>query len=40
MLVLLVDIINTIPGNDDFWKYFNENILTMEADEKRQYMGT
>ena len=35
-----VEIVNTIPGNDDFWTYFNENILTMEADEKRQYMGT
>tara|TARA_A100001515_G_scaffold106379_1_gene87162 strand:+ start:75 stop:452 length:378 start_codon:yes stop_codon:yes gene_type:complete len=35
-----VEIINTIPGNDDFWTYFNNNILTMEADEKRRYMGT
>ena len=35
-----VEIINTIPGNDDFWTYFNSNILTMEADEKRRYMGT
>lgn len=35
-----VEITNTIPGNEEFWKYFNDNILTMEADEKRQYMGT
>lgn len=35
-----VEIVKTIPGNDEFWSYFNENILTMEASEKRNYMGT
>jgi|TARA_R110000803_G_scaffold208497_1_gene277207 hypothetical protein len=34
------EINKTIPGNDEFWKYFNENILTMTGDEKLNYMGT
>ena len=34
------EIIKTIPGNDEFWKYFNENILTMTGAEKLNYMGT
>ena len=34
------ELIKTIPGNDDFWKYFNENIITMTGDAKLNYMGT
>ena len=34
------EIINTIPGNDEFWEYFNERIINMTGDEKLNYMGT
>lgn len=33
------EIVNTIPENN-FFDYFNENIYTMTADEKRAFMGT
>ena len=32
------DVINTIPGNDEFWKYFNDNYLKMSAEEKMSFM--
>lgn len=31
-------IINTIPGNDEFWKYFNEKIYPMSPEQKLSYM--
>ena len=33
-------ILNKIPGNDEFWKYFNENIYNMSAEDKLTYMST
>jgi len=32
------DLLTTIPGNDEFWKYFNENYLNMSAEEKMSFM--
>ena len=32
------ELINSIPGNDEFWKYFNENYLKMSAEEKMGFM--
>ena len=32
------ELINSIPGNDEFWKYFNENYLQMSAEEKMSFM--
>ena len=33
-----VTVINTIPGNDDFWKYFNENLRLMSPQQKYNFM--
>ena len=32
------DLINSIPGNDEFWEYFNKNYLSMSAEEKMSFM--
>lgn len=34
------DIIKKIPANEDFWKFFNENILTMSTQEKINFMNS
>lgn len=33
-------ILNTYPGNDTFWEYFNSNILPMDTSQKMEYMNT
>lgn len=33
-------ILNTYPGNDTFWEYFNSNILPMDTGQKIEYMNT
>ena len=33
-------IANTIPGNDEFWEYFNENVYNMSSEDKLTYMMT
>ncbi len=29
-----VNLINSIPANDEFWNYYNENLLSMTGDQK------
>jgi hypothetical protein len=31
-------LVQKIPADDNFWKFFNENIFTMSPNEKLQYM--
>jgi len=33
-----VIILNTIPGNDEFWKYFNNNLRLMTPQQKFNFM--
>jgi hypothetical protein len=33
-------IIKQYPANDEFWKYFNENIYTMSTQDKINYMSS
>lgn len=35
-----VVIINEIPANDEFWKYYNKVLLTMTAEQKLQFMNS
>lgn len=35
-----VTINKVIPANDEFWKYFNEQIYTMSAQQKMQFMAS
>ena len=30
----------TIPGDDTFWKYYNQALLTMTADQKMNFMDS
>lgn len=30
-------IITTIPANDEFWKYFNERLMTMTGEQKAEF---
>ena len=34
------ELIQTIPGNDEFWNYFNEKLRFMSAAEKERFMNT
>ena len=34
------DLLTTLPGDDTFWEYFNENVLTMQLEEKTNFMNT
>lgn len=33
-------IIQKLPANDEFWKYFNENVYTMSTSQKINFMNT
>lgn len=33
-------VINEIPANDEFWKYYNQVLLPMTADQKLQFMNS
>ena len=33
-------VIQTIPGNDAFWKYYNEVLYTMTPAQKINFMDT
>jgi hypothetical protein len=33
-----VTILNKIPGNDSFWKYFNDNLRLMSPQQKMSFM--
>jgi len=35
-----VNVIREIPANDEFWNYFNKNILPMSAEQKLTYMDS
>jgi hypothetical protein len=35
-----VNVIQKIPANEEFWKYFNKNILPMSAEQKITYMDS
>lgn len=35
-----VQVLNIIPANDEFWKYFNENLRSMTAANKLAFMGS
>jgi len=35
-----VDLIQEIPANEEFWKYFNENIYPMSAEQKLNFMNS
>ena len=32
--------LNTYPGDDTFWEYFNQNIQPMSTEEKTSFMNT
>ena len=34
------DLIQQIPANDEFWKFFNETIYPMSAEQKLNFMNT
>lgn len=34
------DLIQTIPGDDNFWNYFNEKLRLMTAEEKEKFMSS
>lgn len=33
-------VLNEIPANDEFWKYYNESLLPMTAEQKLQFMNS
>lgn len=33
-------VLNQLPGDDSFWDYFNENIITMSQQDKIQFMNS
>lgn len=33
-------VLNEIPANEEFWKYYNEILLPMSADQKLQFMNS
>jgi len=35
-----VQIINTIPANNDFWEYFNKNIFVLNTEQKINFMDS
>lgn len=35
-----VNVIRVIPGTDEFWNFFNNEIYVMPADKKIEYMDT
>jgi len=34
------DLIKTIPANEEFWKFFREELLTMNAGQKMMFMDS
>ena len=34
------DLLRSIPANDEFWKFFNENILIMSTQQKINFMNS
>lgn len=38
--VEVIAVIKTSPDPTDFWKYFNDRIIRMSANEKAQFMNT
>ena len=34
-----VQIIKTIPANDEFWRFFNEEVYIMSAEQKQRYIN-
>lgn len=34
------DIIQSVPANDDFWKFFNENIFILSTQQKINFMNS
>lgn len=34
------DLLRSIPANDEFWKFFNENILIMNTQQKINFMNS
>lgn len=35
-----VELIRTIPANEEFWKYFTENLQTLTPQEKLNFQNT
>jgi len=35
-----VDLIKTIPANDEFWEYFSKNLANLTPQEKLQFQNT
>lgn len=35
-----VEVITVIPADDEFWPYFNENILPMSAEQKQSFINS
>lgn len=35
-----VEVITVIPANDEFWPYFNENILPMTPEQKQSFINS
>ncbi len=35
-----VDLLQQVPANDEFWKFFNENIYTLTTEQKINFMNT
>jgi hypothetical protein len=35
-----LDIISVIPGNEEFWSYYNESLLPMSPDDKVVFMNS
>jgi hypothetical protein len=33
-------LVNQFPADDSFWKYFNDNLYTMTADQKENFRNT
>ena len=33
-------VLNEIPANDEFWKYYNQVLLPMSAEQKLQFMNS
>jgi hypothetical protein len=33
-------VLNEIPANDEFWKYYNQVLLAMTAEQKLQFMNS
>jgi hypothetical protein len=34
------DLVQSVPANQDFWKFFNENIYVMSTQQKMQFMDS